>query len=107
MTETYLTTKTLELLNKLDDPKSKDIPTLEDFRKNLDLIGEIATFCRTTPVFIREEQKARDFSKDMDFAYLYAHLITKIANAPLQIHADVALMMFMPILEEKIKEALK
>jgi len=67
-------------------------------------INDIAEYCRGTGLQKYSEKQTEEFTKNLTSLETYHLLLIKVADAPTQIHAKGATLMFMPVIADKLQK---
>lgn len=97
-----LNKKMEELLDAIGENETNQ--TIEDLKRNEVLINEIAVHCREARIYKDNEERTKEFAKDMDAFDCYKHMLIKVTKAPTSIHVTGVTLMFMPVIADKLKQ---
>lgn len=95
--------KIIKIMQLVQIKKDNTVEFPEGAKK---LIHEEAEKCRKLPVYKDNIDKADAYKADMTAGEIYLDMCLKIVNAPTQIHMTAAHKMMLPLIDDKLQEAL-
>ena len=89
-----------ELLSEQIEEKDGIIFT----KKSIELIHDITKECEKIAIVKKTQEQAEEFAKELTAEDVYIHMLTRIIDAPTQIHRRCVPRMLIPVIDKKLKE---
>jgi len=81
--------------------------TTGDLIRNVDIIHEVAEYCRNTKIYTQNKDKADAFFKDMDASEAYKLMLIKVIQAPIMLMAHGSVILYMPAISDKLDNEIR